>query len=349
MLALVCLGSIQEGISWVFIILFYHRNIIRVWARLICLLSKLIHPTYPMAMQNHTIPPELDIHRAVFRTMGDLASPGLLGCGFMQKTPADSSLGVRFPHFGVVYLLRGRGSYRSGISGSEKLEPGSLFFRVPGELHSTEVYGSEEPGHSWLECFVAFGTPMYQGLRALDLLPGDSRVQYPGLDLPLARRWLAAADHLEKAPPADLGFCLLECQNLVFTLLRRGITGQSSGPAGPERRYARETLDHHLRLAEQAAEALADPVTAVLGLEEIASELGVSYSLLRRIFPRYMGMSMSQYRIRQRVDRARGLLMDSTWSLKEIARHLGYPDAMTFSRQFRLVAGLTPAQFRRTR
>ena len=53
------------------------------------------------------------------------------------------------------------------------------------------------------------------------------------------------------------------------------------------------------------------------------------------------------YQTRQRVQAACGLLMDRSLSIVQVAERLGYPDAFTFSKQFKRVMGQSPSSYRR--
>jgi transcriptional regulator GlxA family with amidase domain len=81
-----------------------------------------------------------------------------------------------------------------------------------------------------------------------------------------------------------------------------------------------------------------------ISMGEIARRLEVSHPTLRRVFRRGIGLSPSEYRIRQRIERACVLLMSH--SVKEVAARLGYNDAFTFSAQFKTVMKTSPRNFR---
>jgi AraC-like DNA-binding protein len=103
--------------------------------------------------------------------------------------------------------------------------------------------------------------------------------------------------------------------------------------------------------APPAADPAVERAVAVLEREprarlpSIARELGVGYDDLRRRFKMVTGVSPGAWRIAQRIDRARELLIQL--SVQETAERLGYPDAFTFSRQFHRHAGISPSSFQR--
>lgn len=82
---------------------------------------------------------------------------------------------------------------------------------------------------------------------------------------------------------------------------------------------------------------------------EMAAQAGLSVSQAARRVRELTGHSPREFVIRARIDRARRLMEESTLSLKQIAETLGYTDIYFFHRQFKAVAGVTPARWRRER
>ncbi len=82
---------------------------------------------------------------------------------------------------------------------------------------------------------------------------------------------------------------------------------------------------------------------------EMAALAGLSVSQAARRVRELTGHSPREFVIRARIDRARRLMEESMLSLKQIAETLGYTDIYFFHRQFKAVAGVTPARWRRER
>jgi AraC-like DNA-binding protein len=83
--------------------------------------------------------------------------------------------------------------------------------------------------------------------------------------------------------------------------------------------------------------------------EDIADEIGATASTLRRRFRAEMGISPHQYVLQHRIAEARRLLGETNEPIKSIARRLGYRDIYFFSRQFKLITGVPPAMYRKSR
>ena len=89
--------------------------------------------------------------------------------------------------------------------------------------------------------------------------------------------------------------------------------------------------------------------TGNLSPKTIAARLGVRYSLFRREFKRYSGISPGQYQQQLKLARAKELLSSSNLSMAEIAFELNFECVGQFSTFFRKKEGVTPSEFRRQR
>ena len=97
----------------------------------------------------------------------------------------------------------------------------------------------------------------------------------------------------------------------------------------------------------QSINFMLDHLTRKLKLEEIAAETGLSVSHFSRIFRTRTGHSPIDYFIQLKVQRACRLLDNSGWMIADVARELGFDDQFYFSRVFRKVMGMSPAEYRK--
>jgi iron complex transport system substrate-binding protein len=67
------------------------------------------------------------------------------------------------------------------------------------------------------------------------------------------------------------------------------------------------------------------------------------------LFKRVVGSSPIDYLIKLRMERARRLLAETSWSVKEVAVSLGYDDPLYFSRVFKSINQTAPSDFRARR
>jgi len=90
------------------------------------------------------------------------------------------------------------------------------------------------------------------------------------------------------------------------------------------------------------------PWTDSLPLSAAAAVAGVHETHFSREFRRYVGMTASEYRARERMKLASQQLLQTTYELSQIALNTGFSDQSHFTRFFTERLGLTPAAYRRT-
>lgn len=84
-----------------------------------------------------------------------------------------------------------------------------------------------------------------------------------------------------------------------------------------------------------------------LKTEEIAKNLFISESTLRKVFKVETGMTLGNYIDELIFLKAKRLLVKKGMSLKDISTKLGFCDQFYFSRRFKEKYGITPSQYRR--
>jgi len=83
-----------------------------------------------------------------------------------------------------------------------------------------------------------------------------------------------------------------------------------------------------------------------LGIAELSQEFHLSEGYLSRLFKKYMGISISQYIIQVRLQKAHQLLLNSNYTIEEISQLAGFPNKKSFTKVFKADYTLTPHQYR---
>jgi AraC family transcriptional regulator len=81
--------------------------------------------------------------------------------------------------------------------------------------------------------------------------------------------------------------------------------------------------------------------------EKLSASLHKDYSYLSHLFSDVEGITIEKYFIKQKIEKAKELLVYDEASLSEIAFQLGYSSVAHLSSQFKKVSGLTPSHFKR--
>lgn len=112
--------------------------------------------------------------------------------------------------------------------------------------------------------------------------------------------------------------------------------------------------DKRSRTIEEIKNAIIDIVHRGKSLtsnlsDHLSQLLGRDYSFLSHLFSEVEGMTIEQYFIHQKIERAKELLVYGELTISEIASNLGYSSVAHLSNQFKKVTGLTPSHFRKVK
>ncbi|MCL3860817.1 AraC family transcriptional regulator [Actinotalea sp. K2] len=112
--------------------------------------------------------------------------------------------------------------------------------------------------------------------------------------------------------------------------------------AADRRALGRESVDP----VQAAIEHLLANASSRVSLAELAGMAGLSESHFAVRFRRATGYGALEYQTRLRMGLARELLDTTDRTITSIARQVGYPDPLYFSRQFRRIHGTSPTEYR---
>ncbi|MDQ6417967.1 AraC family transcriptional regulator [Paenibacillus sp. LHD-117] len=80
--------------------------------------------------------------------------------------------------------------------------------------------------------------------------------------------------------------------------------------------------------------------------QEMAKEIGISYSYMRKIVYEMTGKSLIDYLNLLRIEKAKELLLDSNLTITQIASDVGYYNVQSFNRFFRKFEGMPPSGYK---
>ncbi|MGM0478923.1 MAG: helix-turn-helix domain-containing protein [Bacteroidota bacterium] len=78
----------------------------------------------------------------------------------------------------------------------------------------------------------------------------------------------------------------------------------------------------------------------------ISETLDYDYTYLANVFSEVKGITIQQFIILNKIEKAKEILLYDRLSIKEIAYKLNYSSLSHFSKQFKKITGLTPAYYR---
>lgn len=264
----------------------------------------------------------------VYRTLGGASSKERIGAGFMNKRGifADN-VNFDFPHYVIVYVLRGKGEYVDSSGQRYNLREGSYFQRIPGHQHSNYI----DPDSDWAECFMQVGSETASILGKTRIISKSIVGNIPIDALMLNKIW-EFKEKLKNTEEERLPDCLIELLALINEFFKMETYN--------------ELRRKSISIIEKACQYLNKNLEQRTNLEEFCGKQGWGYEKFRKDFQARMGISPGKYRIRRRLDVSCQMLNNPDYTISEIAEKLGYPSPYEFSAQFKKFLGVSPRYYR---
>ncbi|MBS3994996.1 MAG: response regulator [Alkaliphilus sp.] len=81
------------------------------------------------------------------------------------------------------------------------------------------------------------------------------------------------------------------------------------------------------------------------GMNDLSKKLLINQTYLRRMFKNEMGMTISEYLTKVRMEHAKEMILEGFYKLSAISELVGYRDAGYFSKCFKLYYGVSPSEY----
>jgi AraC-like DNA-binding protein len=227
-------------------------------------------------------------------------------------------------------ILRGRGEYRR-FGRQWTVQAPCVVLQWPGEHVE---YGPLAPDGTWDELYLMYDGTQRAAFEAQRLAdPGEP--VWPILNLPAVEARIAELLSVAASPApmhvADRVDRL--CELLILeTHLQPPEPADGSDPAVVVRRMERELASH---------------LDQDIDLDELAARYGMSLSTFRRRWAEVINVPPARYRLQVRLREAGRLLRETARPVYEVARTVGFPDELYFSRRFHRELKLSPRAYRR--
>ncbi|RYE17183.1 MAG: AraC family transcriptional regulator, partial [Sphingobacteriales bacterium] len=219
--------------------------------------------------------------------------------------------------------------YNSKRTGSIPIEAGSVIVVFPNERH---LY-HPDPATGWTEYWIGFNGPNMNNLVKKKFFSPANPVFNIGYNETMINLFMQVIDEIKKERP---GYQPLVCGAAMYMLGQlHSSAKQQLFTAGDE-----ENIVNHARLI------IRSNLETGISPQDIADQLTISYSRLRKLFKEYTGIAPVQYQIQLKLEKAKEELVNTTKSVKEIAFELNFESSQYFSSQFKEKTSLTPVEFR---
>lgn len=105
------------------------------------------------------------------------------------------------------------------------------------------------------------------------------------------------------------------------------------------------TLHTEKSIVQSAISYMENNLTQKLTLQDIAAQVGYSTSYLSSVFKKTMNISVMNYCILLKIEKAKKLIAEGNKNINEIAEILDFNSVQYFSTQFKKITKMTPSQF----
>jgi len=243
----------------------------------------------------------------------------------------DLKKGRILPEYQLLYITEGEGVFHSRTVPEARLKEGDFFLLFPGEWHSYHPTGPR----GWKKFWIGFsGHNMDDRVRARFLSPTKPiyHVGFSDAIVSLYRSALDAAMAEEAYSQQLMAGVVNHLIGLMYSL---------------ERNIELKTRNQqHVDMVNRARLRIREELESPLTIQQVAEEMGVSYSNFRKLFKEHTGLSPATYQQDLRLQRAKELLSTTNMSIKEIAYRLNFESPDYFSSKFRIKTGRKPSDLR---
>ncbi len=228
----------------------------------------------------------------------------------------------------MIYLIEGEGYYENEFIPLRPVKTGAIILVSPNVWHR---YKPRE-GARWNTCWVGFNGDIADQFISRLGVGAENPIMEIGYDKSVMESYLEIIRISELEHYGYQQIMMGEVIKLIGKL--NSILKKSE--------FTHKKID---KLINDAKSLLIHEYTNE-PLEAVASELNLSYSLFRKIFRDYTGISPGEYQMQHKMNRAINHLADNKTSIKQISIELGYQTPQYFSRLFKRRTGKSPKAFR---
>lgn len=242
----------------------------------------------------------------------------------------DIEKGRVLNEYQLLYITEGEGIFNSAHAKDIPLKAGDLFLLFPGEWHTYHPTGK----NGWKSYWVGFKGKNVDDRVKAGFLSVDKPIYHVGFSADIIRLYEEAYKRAQEETPYS--------QQILA-----GIVNHLVGLMYALERSMELSKDHtRVDMINLARLRIRESLEADLTIQQIAEDLGVSYSNFRKLFKEFTGISPALYQQDLRLQRAKELLATTSLSIKEIAYRLRFESPDYFSSKFKIKTGKKPSEFR---
>lgn len=243
----------------------------------------------------------------------------------------DLSKGRTLNEYQLLYNPEGEGIFHSASVKEARLREGDMFLLFPGEWHSYHPLTN----HGWKSYWIGFKGPNMDERVKAGFLSPQKPIYHIGFSDGIVQlykqAYQAALDEAAYSQQLMAGI-VNHLIGMMYSLERNNeLISRSQA---------------HVNMINKARLRIRESLESPLTIQQVAEELGVSYSNFRKLFKEHTGFSPAVYQQDLRLQRAKELLSTTDMSIKEIAYQLNFESPDYFSAKFKIKTGRRPSELR---
>ena len=235
--------------------------------------------------------------------------------------------GRRLGEFQLVYITGGTGMF-SDSDGSRVITPGTLILLRPGYWHTYRP--NKDIG--WTEYYIGFNGPTFRA--DVDRFFKDRKGPIElGLSATLVDLFEQALFYAERQ--CDQTMPMLQAIVIhMLSLINYNLATKNRND------------DKVVLAINSVKQHMANHLSEQIDIKTLASEMGMSYTWLRRMFRKNTGMAPAQYLQQLRIHSSMYFLRNSSLPVKNIALDCGFSTSEYFCTVFQEAVGMSPGAYR---
>ncbi|MES2376085.1 MAG: AraC family transcriptional regulator [Bacteroidota bacterium] len=241
----------------------------------------------------------------------------------------DWSKGRILDEYQLVYIASGSGIFEAEQVGAVIVEPGTVFMLFPGIWHRYKP--SLEKG--WEEYWVGFSGQYAEYLMQQDCFNPDTPLIHLGFNAEFFNVFIRLID-------------TLKFEGVAFSQMATCLTIQLLGLVYASALLKEKSHNRKEHIINNVRYKIHESWSKSLTMEDLAAQHNVSYGWFRKAFKEITGISPGQYQLNLKIEKACQMLVESNFSVSEIAYLNGFESDYYFSRVFRKKINASPTKYR---
>ncbi|MFV0472293.1 MAG: AraC family transcriptional regulator [Paludibacteraceae bacterium] len=241
----------------------------------------------------------------------------------------DPRKGRILSEYQLLYISKGMGTFTSDTTKEQHIDKGKIIVLFPGQWHTY----SPNIKTGWNEYYIGFNGTIINQIFKSGFISKTNQILDVGVNEDLVNLFISAIKIAKNEKRASQQFL----SGIVFHILGLILSISQNKSLG---------TNEYEELMERAKVIMIENVNNKIDIQQLAKNLGTSYSWFRKTFKEYTGYSPAYYFQEIKLRKAKEMLAETTIPIKEIAYDLNFSSYEYFLSFFKKRVGCTPLEYR---